>query len=275
MSVKKVLLVFPSYHVENVETNVIELLMKCQILPPDLGSYTTDGVQQDVAKLRRIFGQVGVMAEEVTASRLKAVLAELLSADTDVAILVYCGHGVNEGSTSHGTLVLSYGQSITGAEIEAIALETRFRGTFIRVLNMCEASGTPRALNCHFPAVGAAGRAERMISTHPHWAGEDEDGRPKSASPTDPVAYSSIILRASSDFGSTTGDGAGSAFVALLDRVLWDASKGTRIAVRYEQMDAALHSASGKDMELSVSMFPGCLSGDFGEKAVQVRRPSN
>eukprot|EP00798_Chlamydomonas_sp_ICE-L_P000252 gene252-biopygen2254 len=62
----------------------------------------------------------------------------LLSHETEVAVL-FCGHGMCQGSPQHGSLVCSFKQLVTAEAIECVA--EKFKGTFVRLLNMCDAEG--------------------------------------------------------------------------------------------------------------------------------------
>eukprot|EP00798_Chlamydomonas_sp_ICE-L_P027318 gene27318-biopygen3153 len=127
----------------NLEARLTRVLEEAALLPSDLRTYSTTGFATDVERFKESLGEgfsCNVMGgtSEVPKRDLRAAIQHLLQPGTDVAVLLFCGHGTWSGSTQHGALVCSFGKQITAQEIEDIVAQQGFTGTFVRVLNMCE-----------------------------------------------------------------------------------------------------------------------------------------
>eukprot|EP00798_Chlamydomonas_sp_ICE-L_P029237 gene29237-biopygen8540 len=107
---KRALLVSPSYATPGLDIRTRYVMEKTGVLPSDLGKYSTEGFARDAALLRRQLGP-GFSFETLE----------------------------GEGSPQHGSLVCSFKQLVTAEAIECVA--EKFKGTFVRLLNMCDAEG--------------------------------------------------------------------------------------------------------------------------------------
>jgi hypothetical protein len=186
---KRALLVSPSYAL-NLEARLTRVLEEAALLPSDLRTYSTTGFATDVERFKESLGEgfsCNVMGgtSEVPKRDLRAAIQHLLQPGTDVAVLLFCGHGTWSGSTQHGALVCSFGQQITAQEIEDIVAQQGFTGTFVRVLNMCEEGSTHHA---------SSSIAEASI-------------------PYSIADYNGVIIAASTMFGMARGGAGGSEFM--------------------------------------------------------------
>lgn len=209
---KLALLVSPSYAVD-LDPRTKCVLEKAGVLPRDLGHYSTSGFDRDASSFKAMLGPdfsySTLSGGDVLVSDMRAAIRGLLAADTEVAVLLFCGHGVWNGSAQHGALVCSYGQQLPAEEIESIAAQQRFKGTFVRVLNMCEAEGymgsADSTLAYH------ASRAE----TRGAWA---HASQPQQDSVADMLPsradYKGISILATGTFDKTSGNSKGSRFIS-------------------------------------------------------------
>jgi hypothetical protein len=143
MARKRALLVFPDYStVHGFSERQLFVMQQAGVLPPSLGKYTSLGASADMEQLISILSSdfvTNVLRGQVTASDFKIALRLLLAHDTSVAVLAFCGHGVYEHAAGyHGSLVCCFNQRISAVAIEDIVAENKFRGTFVRILNMCD-----------------------------------------------------------------------------------------------------------------------------------------
>eukprot|EP00798_Chlamydomonas_sp_ICE-L_P024379 gene24379-biopygen18847 len=186
---KRALLVSPIYAL-NLEARLTRVLEEAALLPSDLRTYSTTGFATDVERFKESLGEgfsCNVMGgtSEVPKRDLRAAIQHLLQPGTDVAVLLFCGHGTWSGSTQHGALVCSFGQQITAQDIEDIVAQQGFTGTFVRVLNMCEEGSTQHA---------SSSVAEASI-------------------PYSIADYNGVIIAASTMFGMARGGEGGSEFM--------------------------------------------------------------
>jgi hypothetical protein len=253
MAQKRALLVFPDYSAHGLTQRQRHVMQQAGVLPTSLGQYSTSGAAADRDTLLRILGpgfSTTVLCGEVTKRDVMASLRNLLARDTSVAVLAFCGHGVFEHAAGyHGSLVCSFNQRVSAVAIDDVAAEQRFSGTFIRILNMCDASAEAVPSNAYVEPIGQAQR----------------DGtKPRGQL----AAFQSMVIAASAPFTMAYGNSTGSYLVKALGALF---SKSP--VVTYEQVAAMLHSA--RDVKLqgcSVSMTQG-LCGVFGSPAFQVRKP--
>lgn len=136
-----------------------------------------------------------ILEGEVLATSLRKGLEWLLSTETSVALLLFSGHGVHEGSSHHGSMVCSFNQRVSAAAIDETANRQNFQGTFIRVLNMCEAIGEPAECNKSPTLSGQALRDEQKN------LGSSQQ------------AYYGVTVAATSKFETTDGNSKGSKFM--------------------------------------------------------------
>lgn len=249
---RRALLVSPSYAACGLDDKTRYVLQQAGVLPTDLGRYSTEGFAHDAAVLRCQLGprfSFDTLEGEVLANTVAQRLEWLLARDTEVAVLLFCGHGVWQGSPLHGSLVCSFKQLLTAEAIERVAALCRFRGTFVRLLNMCEAEGAPAAIGepLRLEAQGARDdarlQAERM---------------PPNALP----AYCGLMVAASHQLGKTSGDSKGSRFMAALGRVF-----EREVLVTYEGFDIAL----AKQWRGAQVRATHAFRGVFGMPATSVR----
>ena len=199
---KKVLFVCPDYSTPDLDAITRTTLTKCRVLPVDLEAYHTHGHLEDI---RLIKGFIGTgfseqrLVGEVSAADVFRVCEDWLFVDCDVAVLVFCGHGVSEYSVKHATLVASYGQRISSEGIDQRMRRAGFKGTIIRLINCCEAEGFPAQPE----VVHMTGSAER-------------DSMKTVASPVLGPDSQEVILTATGPFGVTKGGEKGSTFVRAL-----------------------------------------------------------
>eukprot|EP00798_Chlamydomonas_sp_ICE-L_P013591 gene13591-biopygen22709 len=129
---QRALLVSPSYATPGLDIRTRYVMEKTGVLPSDLGKYSTEGFARDAAVLRRQLGpgfSFETLEGEVLSSAVLDHLKWLLSHDTEVAVLLFCGHGMWQGSPQHGSLVCSFKQLVTAEAIECVA--EKFQGTFV------------------------------------------------------------------------------------------------------------------------------------------------
>lgn len=138
---KRALLVSPSYATLGLDSKTRHVLENAGVLPRDLGKYNTEVFECDAAVLRHQLGSGfswDTLEGEVLSSTLLDRLRWLLSRDTEVAVLLFCGHGMWQGAQQHGSMVCSFKQLVTAEAIESVVADTKFNGTFVRLLNMCD-----------------------------------------------------------------------------------------------------------------------------------------
>ena len=167
---------------------------------------------------------VNVLRGEVTVSNFKIALRLLLARDTSVAVLAFCGHGVYEHAAGyHGSLVCSFSQRISGVVIEDIVAENKFRGTFVRILNMCDASSDVMPSNASAEPIGRAQRDLAARQTHP----------------MEPLAaYQGMMISASAPFTTAYGNSKGSYLVKALGALFAKVP-----AVTYEGLESVFNSS--------------------------------
>jgi hypothetical protein len=244
---RRTLLVFPSYAVGGVDERTLYVLRQAGVLPNDLGAYTTTGAAKDALVMRNIIGsacEYTTLDCEVTAATLEASLHWLLAPDTSLALLLFGGHGVFDG-----TMVCSFKQLVAAETVDDIATKQRFRGTFVRVLNMCGAGSEPSPSNN--PA-------------HPQG--------PSSASPLSPPVsgsapppWSGITVAATTPFGQTSGESTGSKLMAAMQHIFTE-----NRTMAYEDVGAAL-SRHLPQAQVHVHLSHPDITGPFGHAAVLVR----
>jgi hypothetical protein len=231
---KKILLVFPSYRVDGIDDRLKYVLEQSGVLPPDLNEYSISGYKYDMMRIQSLFVNVRfddfrVLDGEVQSSRIDEGVRWLTSPNTEVAAFVFCGHGKNEGSPDHGTLVCSFNQLYSAKRIEEHL--SNYNGTFLRILNMCEATGIPCC---------------ELIG---------QSLRDSNASTTQLPVYRGITLMATSPYGETYGGSGGSSFIFELSEMV--KREG---AFRYENLRSLPHTGVCK-------ITHPLLMGLFGEPA--------
>ena len=249
LSRRRALLVSPSYYVEGLDPVVLHTLRECNVMPKDFKNYRLSRAAKDrnvfVEKVLGSGAEIKILTDTVYRRTVMADLAWLLEPNVDVAALLFCGHGVNEGSSRHGTMVCSYKELLTAESIDEVVAAQRFRGTFIRVLNMCkaEAMGPDRQTSQH-------GRSQRDA------AKAEQDALPRS--PSFKVSHMDVMVLASGPFQETNGGWDGSQFIAAMGK-LFD----SELRVTYERLEELLqrHWPLGG---ARVIMQPGRLKGIFG-----------
>eukprot|EP00798_Chlamydomonas_sp_ICE-L_P032846 gene32846-biopygen6889 len=212
---KRALLVSPSYAL-NLEARLTRVLEEAALLPRDLRTYSTTGFAMDVERFKESLGEgfsCNVLGgtSEVPKRDLRAAIQHLLQPGTDVAVLLFCGHGTWSGSTQHGALVCSFGQQITAQEIEDIVAQQGFTGTFVRVLNMCMEEGYPsnnEAPSLTFYESRAKAKGEWEYSQQHAYSSIAEASIPYSI-----ADYNGVIIAASTMFGMARGGAGGSEFM--------------------------------------------------------------
>jgi len=216
---KKILLIFPSYHVYGIDDRLRYVLEQSNVLPKDLNEYGNTGYKHDMFRIQSLFVNVQfdefrLLDGEVLSRHIDEGIHWLLSAD--VAALVYCGHGKNQGSVDHGTMVCSFNQPYSSDMIDEQLVRSNFTGTFLRILNMCEATGTPQNQVCdnNVSTIQTSQISEISQSFHL------------------PI-YKGITLMATPPFGQTYGGVSGSSFVYELSEMI--KCEG---AFRYENLKA-------------------------------------
>ena len=231
---KRALLVIPSYATPGLDIRTRYVMEKTGVLPSDLGKYSTEGFARDAAVLRRQLGpgfSFETLEGEVLSSAVLDHLKWLLSHDTEVAVLLFCGHGMWQGSPQHGSLVCSFKQLVTAEAIECVA--AKFKGTFVRLLNMCDAEGLQQlkdGLRCK----GGAGA---------------------------PSTYYGMTVAATQQFGKTTGNSRGSKFGVALGRMF-----DQEVLVTYDGFETALDKYwSGAQVRMTHA-----FRGVFGTPALPV-----
>ncbi len=202
---KKILFVCRNYSTPDLNAITRTTLTKCGMLPVDLKAYHTDGYLEDIKLIKGFIGpgfSEKTLYGEVLAADVLRACGDWLFVDCEVAVLVFCGHGVSEFSSKHGSLVASYGQRISSEGVDRSMRQAGFSGTNIRLLNSCEAEGFPAQPE----AVQMTGSAER-------------DSMKTAASPTFGTDSQEVVLTASGPFGVTKGGQKGSVFVRALAKL--------------------------------------------------------
>lgn len=249
LSRRRALLVSPSYYVEGLDPVVLHTLRECNVMPKDLKTYRLSGAAKDrnvfVEKVLGSGAEIKILTDTVYRRTVMADLAWLLEPNVDVAVLLFCGHGVNEGSLRHGTLVCSYKQLLTAESIDEVVAAQRFRGTFIRVLNMCEAE-----------AVGPDSQPFQHGRSQRDAAKAEQDALRRS--PSFKISHADVMVLASGPFQETKGGWDGSQFMAAMGK-LFD----SELRVTYERLEELLqrHRPLGG---ARVIMQPERLKGVFG-----------
>ncbi len=213
---------------------LLHTLQECGTLPRDLKGYRRSGDDIDLSIfVEKILGdgvEILVLKGSVYRKTVMDSMAWLLQPSVDVAVLLFCGHGVNEGSFCHDTLVCSYKQLVSAEAIDAVVRAQCFDGTLIRVLNTCESEWVA-PFNQH-------GRSQRDAARTDH--------------------HKEVILSATGPFEETIWGKAGTPFIAALGR-MFDAKP----IVTYESLDELLKlywpGGSGR-----VQLYPEGLKGVFG-----------
>lgn len=254
---RRALLVSPSYAAPGLDDRTRYVLQQAGVLPLDLGKYSTEGFARDAAVLRRQLGQGfswDTLEGEVLAKTVVQRLEWLLSRDTEVAVLLFCGHGVWQGSPQHGNLVCSFKQLVSAEAIERVATEARFSGTFVRLLNMCEAEGSPAAQGEPVRQEAQGARDEARLQAAQMLTAPQPPGAPP--------AYCGLTVAATHRFGKTGGKSTGSVFGAALGRVFEQ-----EVLVTYEDFEAAL----AKQWHGAQVRTTHAFRGVFGAPAIPVR----
>jgi hypothetical protein len=275
MTQKRALLVFPDYNTVNgLSERQLFIMQQSGVLPPSVGKYTPRGAAADRDKLVSILGPsfaTVVMWGEVTAHDLKEQLRVLLAHDTSVAILAFCGHGVFEHAAGqHGSLVCSFNTRVTAETVDNIAAKHRFRGTFVRILNMCDASSAAVPMNASTEPIGRAQRDVAALQAEPR---------------STLAEFHGMVISASTPFTSTHGNSTGSYLVKALgalfakvpvvtyERVasLFNSGRvGSELAAMGAITDAVMVKALDADLLSSSASATSGLCGVFGCPAFQV-----
>ena len=243
---RRALFIFPSYYVDGLGFLLRHTLEECGTLPRDLKGYRCGGSMKDhdvfVNKVLGSGMEIKVLEGTVCRRTVMDQLAWLLEPSVDVALLLFCGHGMNEGSPRHGTLVCSYKHLVSAEAIDAVVAAQRFCGTLIRVLNMCEENAIapgPGLPFQHGRSLLDASRADHDEQFHL-------------------VAHKDVMLLATGTFEETAGGKAGTHFIAALGR-MFDAES----ILTYERLDELLqrHWPGGSGRAL---LYPARLKGIFG-----------
>jgi hypothetical protein len=247
---KRALLVSPSYAAHCLDPRTRYVLVQAAVLPPDLVGYRRHGFAKDAAEFKRQLGEgfeIKTLEGEVLGASMRGALEWLLEKPCAVAVLLFCGHGAWEGSSLHGSLVCSFNQRVSAEGIEAIASKCGFRGTFVRMLNMCRAEGQPVPASMGGPPL--AGRALR-------------DATESARTGTSPADYFGVIVAASESFGEVRGGVDGSEFMASLARMFRN-----EVAVTYRRMAELLKRYCPR---ATVNVTSGTQDGLFGGAAKPV-----
>ena len=144
------LIVCPSYNLaENDEEERFQnFLVKAGLHAKPLKGYDLAGASRDVNRFIDILQQYEFVREEiqvidgiVSGKRLTDCLERLLenTHPKSVAVYCFCGHG-SSSDLSHAML-LSRNLHFTSVRMNHIICSKRFSGTFISILNMCDAQG--------------------------------------------------------------------------------------------------------------------------------------
>lgn len=265
MTRKRALLVFPDYDtVHGLSDRVKYVLQQTGTLPPSLGKYSPHGAAADRDELLGVFGpgfSTTVMCGEVTERDIMHQLRLLLGRETSVAVLAFCGNGVYDHSAApapaghHCSLVCSFNRRVSAETVDNIAAEQQFCGTFVRILNTCDAD--------------PVGRTQRPMAPMAPMASN--------------AAFRGMVISASSPFTST-----GSPLVKALGAILPKAmvtyecvasllnsgrvgSELVRLGVLDAGADAETVAALDKHLQgCSASVTPD-LRGVFGCPALQPR----
>eukprot|EP00798_Chlamydomonas_sp_ICE-L_P008337 gene8337-biopygen13470 len=222
---KRALLVSPSYATPGLDIRTRYVMEKTGVLPSDLGKYSTEGFARDAALLRRQLGpgfSFETLEGEVLSSAVLDHLKWLLSHETEVAVLLFCGHGMWQGSPQHGSLVCSFKQLVTVEAIECVA--EKFKGTFVRLLNMCDAEGESMLKDGQGTRDAVRLRGAQMQGG----AGA-------------PSTYYGMTVAATQQFGKTAGNSRGSKFGVALGRMF-----DQEVVVTYDGFETALEKMTAK-----------------------------
>jgi Caspase domain len=238
---KKALMISPSYHISDIDPRTLYVLQQVTRLTQDIKGYGQTGWQKDCAVMRSILGptfQYVTLDGEVLARTLTTQLEWLLSGDTSIALLLFCGHGVNV-PYRHDSMVCSFNQTFTATALDDVVKRLEFKGTFVRILNICEANGERAA--CH--GVNAVDKMSR----------QSED-------PRQSQQYNGLTIMASGEFEKTKDGQYGSRFMALLNKVFVD-----KVLVTYGNLEHYLNSAT-----VRVLHTPERFTGTFGMPAQSI-----
>ena len=252
---KRAVLVSPSYAL-GLDARLTRILEESTLLPKDLGEYSTSGFAADAGRFKKLLGE-GFSHDTLTGDVLKknllAAVRQLMAPDTEVAVLLFCGHGTWSGSPQHGALLCSFGPQLTAEEIDNIAVQQRFTGTFVRVLNTCEAEGYPCS-NENPPLTFSASRAQAKGD----WQNSQQSYNPSCE------AYAGITICASSTFGKAHCSAAGSKFIeALTTAVVGDKP------ITYHGLAAVLKQHYPNAIVIMTGTM-NSMDGNFGDCAKQV-----
>lgn len=189
-------------------------------------------------------------------------------------VLAFSGHGVFEHAAGyHGSLVCSFNRRVSAATIDNIAVEERFNGTIVRILNMCDASADTVPSNASIEPIGRAQRDVAALQRLPREALATIKG---------------VIISASSPFTMAYGNSTGSYMIKALGALFAKVPVVTyecvasllnsgRVGSKLVDMGAlnsgidalAVVALDEKLQGCCVSMTPG-LCGVFGCPAFQV-----
>lgn len=232
---------------------MLYVLTQSAVLPRDLKKYTTHGWPKDKSVMTKILGptySLQILEGEVLATSIRNGMEWLLSTDTSVALLLFSGHGVHEGSSHHGSMVCSFNQRVSAADIDETAYKQKFQGTFIRVLNMCEASSEPTEYNRSPALSGEALRAEQKN------LGSSQQ------------AYDGVTIAATSKFETTDGNSKGSKFMVGFKSVFHNQ------VVTYDSLYQALQTHPDC-RSATVRQTAPLFTGVFGTPAKKVNMSSH
>lgn len=205
---KRALIVCPVYSTPGIDAAVRTVLEKARVLPRELRSYNNSGYLEDVRRFTEMMGQqfeLEVLAGEVLGEAILSRHREwLLARDVSVSVFIFCGHGLNELSSRHGSLVASFGQLVSIAALDECARDAGFSGTSIRVLNMCEADGQgPSPYN-----------SSLFIHGQQQW-----DSLRAAARGSNALSHQEVLICATGSFEKTSAGRGGSKFVEAMWRI--------------------------------------------------------
>lgn len=242
---KKAVLISPSYVLTHDSGS---LLQQLGVLPSSLRDYAATGFHEDCRALKRIFEGFAYHTLDGTVAAKDVVreLDWLFSTDTAVAVLVFCGHGVNELNTLNGTMVLSMAQRLSAYTVLSSICKNAFTGTFIQVLNMCASGGNAVSQEEVCP-IGQS-RIDRESFLAQNYV---------------TPFYHGITICATGSFGKTSCDKHGSRFVEALSTLL-----STKRDLDYFLLEEALGAVwKGGVVKLSPCFFTGIFGEPVKEQA--------
>jgi hypothetical protein len=151
---KRCLLIFPSYVILGIATEILNVLQKAEVVPPVLQGYNSAGFRIDEMKIKESMRlpafNYATLSGEVLAATVTQGLNWLVEDGVSVAMMVFCGHGINRNS-GHSELICSYNQRISFDNIQDIVINSNFSGTLIQIINTCQAGSCISASNSGGP----------------------------------------------------------------------------------------------------------------------------